>query len=178
MQPAKRRQRHRRPRKVSRRRRPQHLQEQFPRPGNKFAADLQKANLDVQKIAMKLEEKDNAAQAKVLKESMPDPKEAKSKEKTEWKQKLDWGRAYLEAIKDTPGAAAEERRKDHQSNISWYMHQITFLKEPEEKVKSLQTGVQTAQKKLASAEAAAKEAERVMAEAVTKSELADQARDS
>ncbi len=67
-----------------------------------IAAELHKAHTDVKKAAQKPAEKDIATKAQVEKESTTDTQELKSKEREAWKQKLEWERAYLEAIKDTP----------------------------------------------------------------------------
>lgn len=66
-------------------------------------------------------------------------------------QQLKWEESYLAALIDQTGSAVDERRSQHVSQIRWYKHRITDLKQPAEQVKSLKVGVNTAEKHLTAA---------------------------
>ena len=54
----------------------------------------------------------------------------------------------MNALSGETGPAAEARKAQHRDQIRWYQHQITVLKAPAERVKSLSKGVLTAEKAL------------------------------
>ena len=81
---------------------------------------------------------------------------------------LKWERGYLAALAGETGAAVEERRQQHESQIRWFQHQITNLKEPVARVSALTIAVNTAEKKLTAAGKECDEARAVYQEAETK----------
>ena len=70
------------------------------------------------------------------------------------------------------GPSVEERRRNHEENITWHKHSITNLKAAAQQVAAYRIGVSTSEKKLFAADAANTAAKAVLAAAQAEADTA------